>query len=255
QLERGRGDTDAFAHAQVLVASMPSRASMLLIYARACGALHQFTRCTGRRQLAQRASTIASETDAVEYVVKRSRFVAHAAPCTSFDEAEGFLARHRDDKARHNCWAWVGATSARMSDDGEPTGTAAAPIRAAIEGAEFVDCAVIVTRYKASTAPKLGAGGLIRAYGQAARDCLKTAVAAPAAPPRIAIDLVVAPEAYGGVRGLLSAWSHRGVTVASEDYRDDGAALIELTLDDADVRAPFLREAEAAGASIRDDDS
>ena len=51
------------------------------------------------------------------------------------------------------------------------------------------------------------------------------------------------------MRGLLSAWSHRGVTVASEDYRDDGAALIELTLDDADVRAPFLREAEAAGAS------
>ena len=50
------------------------------------------------------------------------------------------------------------------------------------------------------------------------------------------------------MRGLLSAWSHRGVTVASEDYRDDGAALIELTLDDADVRAPFLREAEAAGA-------
>ena len=112
-----------------------------------------------------------------------------------------------------------------------------------------------MTRYKASTAPKLGAGGLIRAYGQAARDCLKTAVAAPAAQPRIAVDLVVAPEAYGGVRGLLSAWSHRGVTVASEDYRDDGAALIELTLDDADVRAPFLREAEAAGASLRDDDS
>ena len=230
------------------------RTSMLLLSAR-CGALLPLTRCTGRRRLALRAETIAAETDAVEYVVKRSRFVAHAAPCTSFDEAEGFLARHRDDKARHNCWAWVGATSARMSDDGEPTGTAAAPIRAAIEGADFVDCAVIVTRYKASTAPKLGAGGLIRAYGQAARDCLKTAVAAPAAPPRIAIDIVVAPEAYGGVRGLLSAWAHRGVTVASEDYRDDGAALIELTLDDADVRAPFIREAEAAGASIRDDDS
>ena len=46
-----------------------------------------------------------------------------------------------------------------------------------------MDCAVLVTRYKASTAPKLGAGGLIRAYGQAARDCLKTAAAAPAAAP------------------------------------------------------------------------
>ena len=150
-------------------ASMLSRGASAAALCTRLRCAHAHAGCTGRRQLAQRASTIASETEAVEYVVKRSRFVAHAAPCTSFDEAEGFLARHRDDKARHNCWAWVGATSARMSDDGEPTGTAAAPIRAAIEGADFVDCAVIVTRYKASTAPKLGAGGLIRAYGQAAR--------------------------------------------------------------------------------------
>ena len=96
------------------------RTSMLLLSAR-CGALLPLTRCIGRRRLALRAQTIDAETDAVEYVVKRSRFVAHAAPCTSFDEAEGFLARHRDDKARHNCWAWVGATSARMSDDVAPT--------------------------------------------------------------------------------------------------------------------------------------
>ncbi|EGB07380.1 hypothetical protein AURANDRAFT_6794, partial [Aureococcus anophagefferens] len=115
------------------------------------------------------------ETAAVEYEVKKSRFVARAAPATTFEEAEAFIGRHADDKARHNCWAWFGAASARQSDDGEPTGTAAQPIRAAIEGADFVDCAVLVTRYKASTAPKLGAGGLIRAYGQAARDCLKTA--------------------------------------------------------------------------------
>ena len=223
------------------------------MFAQICGALRPLTRCTGRRQLARRAESIASETEAVEYVVKRSRFVAHAAPAASFDEAESFLARHRDDKVRHNCWAWVGATSARMSDDGEPTGTAAAPIRGAIEGAGFVDTVVIVSRYKPSTAPKLGAGGLIRAYGQAARDCLKTAVAAPAAPPRIAIDLVVSPEAYGGVRGILSSWAHRGVLVASEEYRDDGVALVEVQLDDAEVRAPFLRAAEAAGASLHEE--
>ena len=67
------------------------RTSMLLLSAR-CGALLPLTRCAGRRRLALRAETIAAETDAVEYVVKRSRFVAHAAPCTSFDEAEGFVA-------------------------------------------------------------------------------------------------------------------------------------------------------------------
>ena len=55
------------------------RASMLLLSAR-CGALLPLTRCTGRRRLALRAETIAAETDAVEYVVKRSRFAAPKAP-------------------------------------------------------------------------------------------------------------------------------------------------------------------------------
>ena len=96
-------------------ASMLSRSASALLSARVCGVLTSTASCTGRRQLAQSASTIASETEAVEYVVKRSRFVAHAAPATNFDAAEAVWARHRDDKARHNCWAWVGATSARMS--------------------------------------------------------------------------------------------------------------------------------------------
>ena len=101
-----------------------------------------------------------------------------------------------------------------MSDDGEPTGTAAAPIRAAIEGAEFVDCAVIVTRYALDGA-ETRRRGLIRAYGQAARDCLKTAVAAPrTAEDRL--DIVVAPARMAACGGCSSAWSHRGVTVASE---------------------------------------
>ncbi|KAH8076974.1 hypothetical protein JL720_10275 [Aureococcus anophagefferens] len=91
----------------------------------------------------RQATTIAGETAAVEYEVKKSRFVARAAPATTFEEAEAFIGRHADDKARHNCWAWFGAASARQSDDGEPTGTAAQPIRAAIEGADFVDCAVL----------------------------------------------------------------------------------------------------------------
>ena len=198
----------------------------------------------------RQATTIAGETAAVEYEVKKSRFVARAAPATTFEEAEAFIGRHADDKARHNCWAWFGATSARQSDDGEPTGTAAQPIRAAIEGADFVDCAVLVTRYKASTAPKLGAGGLIRAYGQAARDCLKTAAPAPAAAPTVALELAAGPAAYGAVRGLLAAWEHRGVRVAAEDFADDGAARLSLRLDDAGLRDDLSREAEAAGATV-----
>ena len=221
----------------------------LLCASTACSAFPAGGLRRARVALRLRASTIACETGAVEYVVKRSRFVARAAPASTFEEAEAFLSEHRDGKARHNCWAWLGASSARQSDDGEPTGTAAQPIRAAIEGAELVDVAVLVTRYKASTAPKLGAGGLIRAYGQAARDCLKVVEPAAAKAPTVSLKLVVAPEAYGPVRGVLSAFEHRGVRLRSEAYRDDGAAVVELAMGDGELRADFLREAEDAGAS------
>ena len=107
-----------------------------------------------------------------------------------------------------------------------------------------------MTRYKASTAPKLGSGGLIRAYGQAARDCLKTAAAARAAAPTVALELAAGPAAYGAVRGLLAAWEHRGVRVAAEDFADDGAARLSLRLDDAGLRDDLSREAEAAGATV-----
>ena len=134
-------------------------------------------------------------------------------------------------------------------DDGEPSGTAAQPIRQAIEGANLVDCVVVVTRYKASTAPKLGAGGLIRAYGQAARDCLKTAQPAPAQAPRISCELEVPPASYGAFRGLLSSWEHRGVSFESETFEDDGSATVVCVIDDEDLRASFLREANDAGCA------
>lgn len=57
-----------------------------------------------------------------EETVRKSRFVAHAAPASSWAEAKAFIADVSDAKARHNCWAWVGADTARSSDDGEPSG-------------------------------------------------------------------------------------------------------------------------------------
>ena len=57
-----------------------------------------------------------------EETVRKSRFVAHAAPASSWPEAKAFIADVSDPKARHNCWGWVGAETARSSDDGEPSG-------------------------------------------------------------------------------------------------------------------------------------
>lgn len=102
-----------------------------------------------------------------EYIINKSRFIGHAAPVTTPEEALAFLekirAEHRD--ATHNCYAYIIGQNAgimRYSDDGEPGGTAGMPIIEVMKARAVVDCAVVVTRYFGGIL--LGAGGLVRAY-------------------------------------------------------------------------------------------
>lgn len=60
--------------------------------------------------------------------IKKSRFIAFAAPVTGEEDAKNFLAAHSDPDANHNCWAWRNGQTYRFSDDGEPSGTAGKPI-------------------------------------------------------------------------------------------------------------------------------
>jgi putative IMPACT (imprinted ancient) family translation regulator len=75
--------------------------------------------------------------------------------------------------ANHNCWAYRIGGLYRSSDDGEPAGTAGRPILSAIDGQDLDRVIVVVSRWFGGI--KLGAGGLIRAYGGAAAECLRAA--------------------------------------------------------------------------------
>ena len=108
-----------------------------------------------------------------ELVVKHSRFLASAAPVADADAAAAFIASVSVADATHNCWAWRLGSAYRSSDDGEPAGTAGRPILAAIDGQGLDGVVVVVTRWYGGI--KLGAGGLVRAYGGAAAECLRTA--------------------------------------------------------------------------------
>ena len=126
------------------------------------------------------ATTLSPSDDYIfkkELEVKKSVFVARAKHVTNFKDAMKFLEKVRDLKASHNCWAVTLAndpmTSSRCSDDGEPASTAGKPILSALEGDNIVNTIVVVTRYFGGT--ELGKGGLIRAYGGVARDCLRDA--------------------------------------------------------------------------------
>ena len=113
-----------------------------------------------------------------EFIIHKSRFIGHGAPVRSEEEALDFLAdvRRTHKDASHNCYAYIvgrNAGIARYSDDGEPSGTAGAPIIEVIKAQGVVDVCVVVTRYFGGIL--LGAGGLIRAYAQGSKTALNAA--------------------------------------------------------------------------------
>ena len=107
-----------------------------------------------------------------ELVEKKSRFIANVAPVKTEEEAIAFVSeiksQYRD--ARHNVYAYVVAENniSRFTDDGEPSGTAGAPVLDTILKEGLTDVAIVVTRYFGGTL--LGTGGLVRAYGKSAKD-------------------------------------------------------------------------------------
>jgi len=109
--------------------------------------------------------------------IKRSRFLALAASVASPEQALAFVREVSEPTATHNCWAYRIGQDYRFNDDGEPGGTAGRPILQAIEGQEMDRVAVVVTRWYGGI--KLGAGGLVRAYGGTAAECLRRAERVP----------------------------------------------------------------------------
>lgn len=108
--------------------------------------------------------------------VRGSRFVGEAAPASSETQALGVVAAARaaTPDASHHCWAFrLEGGRERASDDGEPRDTAGAPILRHLRGSGLEDVVVVVTRWFGGT--KLGRGGLVRAYGDAAAAVLASA--------------------------------------------------------------------------------
>ena len=122
-------------------------------------------------------TTLEKEAHA-EQTIEKSRFIAHAAPAASREEAELFIekirAQYRD--ATHNVPAFVLGDKQQTvwgSDDGEPGGTAGSPVALLIANEGLTNTVVVVTRYFGGI--KLGPGGLVRAYTSSARLALEAA--------------------------------------------------------------------------------
>lgn len=158
----------------------------------------------------------------LDLTVKKSLFRAHAAPIGSEQDATAFLMRVAVPDATHNCWAWKHGARYRSSDDGEPGGTAGRPILQAIEMQDFDGVVVMVTRWFGGV--KLGAGGLVRAYGGVAASCLRQAESVPLV-VTTTLRLHVPFGALPLIQSRLDIWGAR-----QDDCRFDAeGAWLELT--------------------------
>jgi uncharacterized YigZ family protein len=119
---------------------------------------------------------IPASTIRIENEVVNSRFIATVGRADTVEAAKSFIQSIRAEMpdATHHVYAFKvgygGSITEGMTDDGEPSGTAGPPVLAVLRGANIGNIVIVVTRYFGGT--KLGTGGLVRAYGGAAKDAL-----------------------------------------------------------------------------------
>jgi len=166
--------------------------------------------------------------------IKRSTFIGRsfksASPKEALAVAKEAKGRYRD--AHHNSWAYrVGTTGeqARYSDDGEPGGTAGPPILEALKRNRATNAVIVVTRYFGGI--KLGAGGLARAYGDAAQGVLKES----GLKDLRLIKSLLATVPYGLLASLQKFAEQEGFEVVSREFKEQ----VEVG-----IRVPSVRESD-----------
>lgn len=170
--------------------------------------------------------------------IKHSRFIAHAAPIDDAAAALAFLQQVAVADATHNCWAYRHGSEYRSSDDGEPAGTAGRPILAAIDGQGFDRVVVVVIRWYGGI--KLGAGGLVRAYGGTAAECLRIAPRLPL----VALATLRLQAGFDDIGALHAALAAHGAEKQAETFTASGVEMrLQLPADQADPLKNRLRDA------------
>jgi uncharacterized YigZ family protein len=197
--------------------------------------------------------TVAAETEH-ETEISRSRFLCALAPATTEAEAQAFIARvrTRHPAATHHCHAYLlGADAAvqRSSDDGEPGGTAGVPMLQMLLRRHVHDTVAVVSRYFGGT--KLGAGGLIRAYGGAVGAALDAAGTVTRRRMRHAA-ITTGHQRAGKLENELRA---TGRTIRAVTYGAEVTIETEIPASETDAFRDWLAGATAGGARLefRDD--
>ncbi|MFC5446754.1 YigZ family protein [Paenibacillus aestuarii] len=176
-----------------------------------------------------------------EIIIKKSRFIGHAKPVASEEEAIAFIAsiKKEHSMATHNCSAYVIGERdqiQKQSDDGEPSGTAGKPILEVIKHQGLKNVAIVVTRYFGGI--MLGAGGLVRAYTDGA------VVGIEAAQPIYKVNhrLVQAEVDYTWYGKLENELRNRGMLLGDVQFTDRVTVPCYPLAADADAFVAWLTD-------------
>lgn len=187
---------------------------------------------------------------AAEYAVQRSRFIADTAAVKDEETAQAFLQEIKKKyyDARHHCYGWIleGGRRKKSGDDGEPSGTAGAPILAALERQGITDGLIVVTRYFGGI--KLGTGGLTRAYAHAAAQGLAASTLAELQTLRRVAVTVAYP-----LFSPLENWLQKNeIRVADKSYAENVTLTLYLTPDATETVKKAVADLTAGQACLKD---
>lgn len=167
-------------------------------------------------------TTIATAIEG-ELVEKKSKFIANLISVASEEEAlqrlEEIRKKHRE--AKHHVFVYrLADGTERASDDGEPSGTAGAPILDLLRGANLQNILVVVTRYFGGIL--LGTGGLVRAY----RDVVKQTLQQGTTVVKVLYVICHLKLPYSYYDKLLHFCQHHQVSILQSDFQEE----VEISL-------------------------
>lgn len=186
-----------------------------------------------------------------EIIEKKSRFLGAAYPVSSQEEAQALIQAVRQEhyKARHTAYAMIIGSDGMLtksSDDGEPPGTAGAPMLQVLMGAQLKDALVVVTRYFGGTL--LGTGGLIRAYSQAAKLAVEDAGIGVMAMRSI----FEARIAYAALDKVLYYVRQNGLPEPAAEYGSDVALTFRVGVEEERAVKEALVQLSQGGVILTD---
>lgn len=186
---------------------------------------------------------------ATETIVKKSRFIAELFPIETQAEARDVLKNQKQKyaDAAHVVHAFVCGLEGQisgMSDDGEPSGTAGRPAYDVLKGRNLTNLILTITRYFGGTL--LGTGGLVKAYGDAAREVLDKAKTERYI-PKIRFCFKATYEVYEGIKRSIA---HFPLTNAKEEFLERVGFQAEIPLEHKENLSAIIKDVSKAMVTV-----